>query len=101
MKKQVLLDPLTQIGSDEIILLNRIFLAIMKRGIVISKLGYALLPLVIGIGFSTVYLGLHHAIDPIFGYIWSAICYPIALKLVKQRGEDPLIHHDAYITREQ
>ena len=65
------------------------------------KLGYALLPLVIGIGFSTVYLGLHHAMDPIFGYIWSAICYPIALKLIKQRGEDPLIHHDANITREQ
>jgi len=58
------------------------------------KLGYVLLPIVIGIGFSTVYMGLHHAVDPIFGYIWGAICYPIVLKLIKQRGEDPVIHHD-------
>jgi len=55
-----------------------------------KKLGYALVPVVFGIGFSVVYTGLHHAVDPIFGYIWGAVCYLIALKLIKKRGEDPL-----------
>lgn len=54
------------------------------------KLGYAFIPIAIGIGFSTVYTGLHHAVDPIFGYIWCIICFPIVLKLLKIRREDPL-----------
>ncbi len=54
------------------------------------KLGYVLAPVMFGMGFSVVYTGLHHAVDPIFGYIWGAVCYLIALKLIKKRGEDPL-----------
>jgi membrane-associated phospholipid phosphatase len=55
-----------------------------------KKLGLALAPISIGIGVATVYLGWHHAMDPIFGYIWGIICYLIASKLIKKRGEDPL-----------
>jgi len=54
------------------------------------KLGYVLAPVAFGIGFSVVYTGLHYAVDPISGYIWGALCYPIVLKLIKKRGEDPL-----------
>lgn len=54
------------------------------------KLGYVLAPIAFGIAFSTVYMGLHHALDPIFGYIWGAISFTIALKLIKMRREDPL-----------
>ena len=54
------------------------------------KLGYVSMPMALGVGISTVYLGYHHAVDPICGYIWGALCYPIALKLIKIRGEDPL-----------
>jgi len=54
------------------------------------KLGYALAPLALGMGFSVVYRGLHYAVDSIFGYFWGALCYLIALKLIKKRGEDPL-----------
>jgi len=54
------------------------------------KLGYILLPLSVGVGISTVYLGHHHALDPICGLIWGAISYPIILKIIKKRGEDPL-----------
>jgi len=55
------------------------------------KLGYIFAPVALGIGIATVYLGLHHAIDPICGYIWGTFCYFIALKLIKQRREDPLV----------
>jgi len=54
------------------------------------KLGIAMAPIAFGLAFSTVYMGLHHAVDPVFGYIWGAIAYTIALKLIKVRGEDPL-----------
>lgn len=54
------------------------------------KLGYVLAPIAFGIAFSTVYMGLHHGVDPVFGYIWGGICFTIALKLIKKRGEDPL-----------
>jgi membrane-associated phospholipid phosphatase len=55
-----------------------------------KKLGYVILPFAIGIGFSTVYLTLHHAVDPITGYIWGAFSFVLALKLIKSRGEDPI-----------
>ena len=54
------------------------------------KLGYLILPFAIGIGFSTVYMTLHHAVDPISGYIWGAFSFVLALKFLKMRGEDPL-----------
>ncbi|UCE08264.1 MAG: phosphatase PAP2 family protein [bacterium] len=54
------------------------------------KLGYFLLPMSLGVGIATVYLGYHYALDPICGYIWCLIVYPIVLKLIKKRGEEPL-----------
>jgi len=57
----------------------------------IRKLGYVLLPVAIGVGLSVVYIQLHHALDPIVGYIWGTLCYLVALKLIKKRGEDPLV----------
>jgi membrane-associated phospholipid phosphatase len=54
-----------------------------------KKLGYIILPFAIGIGFSTVYMTLHHAVDPIAGYIWGILSFVLALKLIKVRGEDP------------
>jgi len=53
-------------------------------------IGYFLMPMAFGVAFSTVYLGYHHAADPFFGFIWGAICYPIALRLLKLRKEEPL-----------
>jgi membrane-associated phospholipid phosphatase len=54
------------------------------------KVGLLLSPIALGIGISTVYLGIHHAVDPIAGYIWGVVCFIIAVKLIKKRGEDPL-----------
>jgi membrane-associated phospholipid phosphatase len=55
-----------------------------------KKLGYLILPFAIGIGFSTVHLTLHHAVDPITGYIWGGFSFYLGLKLIKSRGEDPI-----------
>lgn len=55
------------------------------------KLGYALIPTAFGIAIATVYTGVHHGLDPIFGFIWGGISFAIALKLIKLRREDPLI----------
>jgi membrane-associated phospholipid phosphatase len=55
-----------------------------------KKLGYIILPIAIGIGFSTVYMTLHHAVDPISGYIWGAFSFFLGLKLLKRRGEEPI-----------
>jgi membrane-associated phospholipid phosphatase len=55
-----------------------------------KKLGRVMLPATIGVAVSTVYLGYHHAVDPIFGFVWGGICYFATLKLLKARNEDPL-----------
>ena len=55
-----------------------------------KKLGRVLLPATFGVAVSTVYLGYHHAVDPIFGFIWGGLCYVFTLKLLKLRKEDPL-----------
>jgi membrane-associated phospholipid phosphatase len=55
-----------------------------------KKLGYIILPFAVGIGFSTVYTTLHHAVDPLAGYIWGAFSFILGLKLLKIRGEDPI-----------
>ncbi len=54
-----------------------------------KKLGLILLPVTFGVAVSTVYLGYHHAVDPIFGFIWGGICSIVTLKLLKARNEDP------------
>jgi membrane-associated phospholipid phosphatase len=55
-----------------------------------KKLGRVMLPATFGVAVSTVYLGYHHAVDPIFGFIWGGLCYVFTLKLLKLRKEDPL-----------
>ncbi|MBN2244264.1 MAG: phosphatase PAP2 family protein [Candidatus Aminicenantes bacterium] len=52
-------------------------------------LGYVFIIMTLGVVVSTVYLGYHHAVDPICGLIWGAICYPLGLLWIKSRGEDP------------
>jgi len=54
-----------------------------------KKLGYLTAPIAFTIGISTVYMNLHHAVDFISGYLWGAVGFFIALKLIKKRGEDP------------
>jgi len=53
-------------------------------------LGYVLLPFAFGVSIATSYLGYHYVLDPIFGFVWALICYPVALKILKSRNEDPL-----------
>ena len=55
-----------------------------------KRLGYVLMPITLGVAISTVYLGYHHALDPICGFIWGAICYQVGIRLIKRRREDPL-----------
>ena len=54
------------------------------------KLGLVLLPVAFGMAVSTVYLGYHHAVDPLSGFLWGGLCYVVTLKLLKLRKEDPL-----------
>jgi membrane-associated phospholipid phosphatase len=44
------------------------------------KLSYIMLPLALGVGLATVYLGYHHALDPIVGIVWAWAAYRIATK---------------------
>ena len=46
--------------------------------------------LTLGTAFSTVYLGYHHAIDPIAGFLLGIACAWVGLRLIQRRGEDPL-----------
>jgi membrane-associated phospholipid phosphatase len=52
-------------------------------------LGWAIAPVALGVGLATVYLGYHHAVDPIVGYVWGAAGFIIGLHWLKKRGEDP------------
>ncbi len=53
------------------------------------KMGRVLLPVVLGVAVSTVYLGYHHALDPIGGLLLGALLHPVGIKIIKARGEDP------------
>jgi membrane-associated phospholipid phosphatase len=54
------------------------------------RIAYINWPLTIGTAASTVYLGFHHAIDPIAGLLLGAACYWLGLRILRARGEDPL-----------
>lgn len=54
------------------------------------RLGYLLLMASLGIGISAVYLGHHHAMDVIGGYLWASVAFPLILQMLKKRGEEPL-----------
>lgn len=56
-----------------------------------KKIGLFFAPFTVGVAISTVYLGYHHAIDPIFGFLWGMFGYWVSLKLLKIRNEDPKI----------
>jgi membrane-associated phospholipid phosphatase len=53
------------------------------------KLGAVLLAVVPGVMVSTVFLNYHYALDPLFGLILGLLLYPVGLKILKARGEDP------------
>lgn len=57
------------------------------------KIGLVLLPAVLGVAISTVYLNYHHALDPIAGLLLGGLLYPVGMKIIKRRGEDPLSKH--------
>ncbi|MBN1272929.1 MAG: hypothetical protein JXB26_11735 [Candidatus Aminicenantes bacterium] len=52
-----------------------------------KKLGYLMLPIAAGIIPASVYLGLHDAINPLFGIIWGFVCYFTGVAILKKRGE--------------
>ncbi|MBM3310068.1 MAG: phosphatase PAP2 family protein [Candidatus Aminicenantes bacterium] len=54
-----------------------------------GKKAYLLLVVVLGVSLATVYMGYHHALDPIVGALWGGLCYAAALAWMKRRGEDP------------
>ena len=58
-------------------------------------ISYVLWPLALGTAFSTVYLGFHHAIDPLAGLPLGIVCYWVGLRVVRARGEDPLTDPEA------
>jgi membrane-associated phospholipid phosphatase len=62
------------------------------------RLAWILGILTAGTAFSTIYLGFHHAIDPIAGILLGIVCYWIGLRLIQRRGEDPL--HDPAAARQ-
>ena len=43
----------------------------------------------IGTALGTVYLGYHHAVDPIGGVILCAVTCPLAIRALRRRGEEP------------
>ncbi len=47
----------------------------------VPRLGRALVPLLIGMSIATVYLGYHHALDPIFGLLLGAAGYAAARRI--------------------
>ena len=54
------------------------------------KWGVVLLALVPGVVVSTVYLGYHYALDPLFGLLLGAALYPVGVRILKARAEDPV-----------
>lgn len=52
-------------------------------------LGRVLLPLAGGMAAATVYLGYHHAVDPIAGIVWGILAYAIGIDLMRRRRELP------------
>ena len=53
----------------------------------VPVMGWVLLPLGLGMAVATVYLGYHHAADPIGGILWGLAAYWIGMRWVEARGE--------------
>jgi membrane-associated phospholipid phosphatase len=54
------------------------------------RVAWLLSILTTGTALSTVYLGFHHAIDPLAGFGVGGVCFWIGLRIIRARGEDPL-----------
>lgn len=52
-------------------------------------LGRVLVPLSGGVALATVYLGYHHALDPLTGVLWGGAAYAVGIALMERRGELP------------
>ncbi len=59
------------------------------------RLAWLIWPMALGTAFSTVYLGFHHAIDPLAGLLLGAACYWVGLRILRARGEEPLSDPEA------
>jgi membrane-associated phospholipid phosphatase len=59
------------------------------------RIAWIIGPLTLGTAFSTVYLGFHHAIDPLAGFALGAACYWVGIRILLARGEDPLTQPEA------
>lgn len=59
------------------------------------RVSYVLLPLALGVAAATVYLGYHHALDPLVGILLAFAAYAAGLAILKRRGEDPLSRQHA------
>ncbi len=59
------------------------------------RLAWMIWPLALGTAFSTVYLGFHHAIDPLAGMLLAGACYWVGLRILRARGEEPLSSPEA------
>lgn len=57
------------------------------------RISYVLIPLALGVALATVYLGYHHALDPIAGIALAFVAYHAGLYLLQRRGEDPQARH--------
>jgi membrane-associated phospholipid phosphatase len=58
------------------------------------KVGVVFLILTVGVVISTVYHRYHHAVDPLAGVVLGFVCYAMAIRILRRRGEDPL-HDDS------
>lgn len=53
------------------------------------RLSYVLIPLALGVALATVYLGYHHALDPIVGILLAFMAYVAGRQILQRRGEMP------------
>lgn len=54
------------------------------------RLTWIIWTLTLGTAFSTVYLGFHHAIDPMAGLLLGLACYWLGVRILRARDEEPL-----------
>lgn len=52
-------------------------------------LGRVLAPLSLGVAVASVYLGYHHALDPVTGIAWGVLAYLLGVASLRGRGELP------------
>jgi len=54
-----------------------------------GKKAGVLFVIVAGISLATFYMGYHHAVDPMAGFLWGGLSFGVGLRWLKRRGEDP------------